>query len=103
MAINFSSAVAAYDKIARQDTIPNPGKSDTSGASGFADVLRDSVGDAIGALRAGETQTIKAAAGTADLNDVITAVGKAEMTLQTVVAVRDRVIQAYQEIIRMPV
>ena len=57
----------------------------------------------MGALHEGERQSLKAAAGTADLNDVVMAVGKAEMTLQTVVAVRDRVIQAYQEIIRMPI
>jgi flagellar hook-basal body complex protein FliE len=35
--------------------------------------------------------------------DVVTAVSNAEMTLQTVVAVRDRVLNAYQEIMRMPI
>ena len=44
-----------------------------------------------------------AAAGKADVNEVITAVSEAELTLQTVVALRDRVIQAYQEILRMPI
>ena len=39
----------------------------------------------------------------ADLNEIVTAVNNAEMTLQTVVAVRDKVIQAYQEIMRMPI
>jgi len=33
---------------------------------------------------------------------VITAVAEAEVTLQTVVAVRDRVIEAYRDIARMP-
>jgi flagellar hook-basal body complex protein FliE len=45
---------------------------------------------------------MQALAGQADLTDVVIAVTNAEVTLQTVVAIRDRVIQAYQEIIRMP-
>ena len=44
-----------------------------------------------------------AAAGQADLMDVVQAVGNAEMTLQTVVAVRDKVVNAYQELMRMPI
>ncbi len=35
--------------------------------------------------------------------DVVQAVSNAELTLQTVVAVRDRVVNAYQEIMRMPI
>jgi flagellar hook-basal body complex protein FliE len=45
----------------------------------------------------------KAVTGEADIVDVVQAVGNAEITLQTVVAVRDRVISAYQEIMRMPI
>jgi flagellar hook-basal body complex protein FliE len=73
------------------------------GGAGFSDVLREATEGAMGTLREGERQSLKAAAGTADLNDVVMAVGKAEMTLQTVVTLRDRVIQAYQEILRMPI
>jgi flagellar hook-basal body complex protein FliE len=45
----------------------------------------------------------KAVTGEADLTDVVTAVTNAELTLQTVVSVRDRLISAYQEIMRMPI
>ncbi len=103
MAINFTDAVKAYENIARRDTIPGPGAPQSKGDSDFSDVLREATEGAIGALREGESQSLKAAAGTADLNDVVTAVGKAELTLQTVVTLRDRVIQAYQEILRMPI
>ena len=47
--------------------------------------------------------TAKAVAGEADILEVVSAVSNAEMTLQTVVAVRDRVLGAYQEIMRMPI
>ncbi len=45
----------------------------------------------------------KALVGKADLTDVVTAVSEAETALNAVVAVRDRVISAYQEIIKMPI
>ena len=51
----------------------------------------------------GETQATQAVAGQANLQDVVEAVNAAELTLQTVVAVRDRMISAYQDIIRMPI
>ena len=103
MPINFTDAVSAYQKIARQDTLPGFGAPGEAKSSDFADILRDASAGAVDSLRQGEAQSLKAAAGTADLNEVVAAVGKAEMTLQTVVALRDRVLQAYQEILRMPI
>ncbi len=103
MAINFTEAVRAYEKIARQDSIQGPDIAQPKGGTGFADALRDATEGAVATLREGEVQSLRAAAGNADINDVVMAVGKAELTLQTVVTVRDRVIQAYQEIIRMPI
>ena len=103
MAINFAEAVTAYQKIARQDTLPGFAPPGQTKSSDFAEMVRDATQGAVEVLRQGETQSLKAAAGTADLNDVVAAVGKAEMTLQTVVTLRDRVIQAYQEVLRMPI
>ncbi len=103
MPVNFTDAVSAYRKIANQDTLPGFGAADQAKSSEFADILRDATQGAADTLRQGEVQSLKAAAGTADLNDVVTAVGRAELTLQTVVTLRDRVIQAYQEVLRMPV
>lgn len=103
MAINFTDAVSAYQKIARQDTLPGFESRKASATGDFAAVLRDATEGAVSSLREGESQSLKAAAGAADLNDVVAAVGKAELTLQTVVTLRDRVIQAYQEVLRMPI
>ncbi len=104
MAINFTAAVKAYEKIAQRDSIQGPDFAQPSGGgTGFSDALREATESAVSSLREGEAQSLKAAAGTADINEVVMAVGKAEMTLQTVVVLRDKVIQAYQEIIRMPI
>ncbi len=103
MAINFTEAVKAYENIARQDSIQGPDAAQPGGGTGFSDVLREATESAVSSLREGEAQSLQAAAGNADINDVVMAMGKAEMTLQTVVTLRDKVIQAYQEIIRMPI
>jgi flagellar hook-basal body complex protein FliE len=42
-------------------------------------------------------------AGKTELVDVVTAISAAEASLETVMAVRDQVISAYQEIMRMPI
>ena len=54
-------------------------------------------------LRAGEAKAVEALTGQASLQDVVEAVTEAELSLQKMTAVRDRVISAYQEIMRMPI
>lgn len=103
MSVNASDAIAAYGRVARLDSIPGLPARDGQAVGDFASVLRETAEAAVETLHRGEIETLKAAAGKADLNDVITAMTKAEVTLQTVVAIRDRVIQAYQEILRMPI
>ena len=54
-------------------------------------------------MKAGEQMSARAVTGEASLPEVVQAVNAAELTLSTVVAVRDRLITAYQEIMRMPI
>ena len=76
---------------------------DSSGGVSFSSFLKDQVGESIGALRTGEEMAARAVTEDADITDVVGAVTNAEITLQTVVAVRDRMVSAYQEIMRMPI
>jgi flagellar hook-basal body complex protein FliE len=71
--------------------------------SGFADMLTSVMGDMTASSRAAETQMASAVQGQGSLIDVVTAISSAEASLETVMAVRDQVIQAYQEIMRMPI
>lgn len=50
-----------------------------------------------------EQLSAQAIAGQADINKVVLAMTSAELSLQTAVAVRDKVVQSYQEIMRMPI
>lgn len=75
------------------------------GASGsFGDFLQKAVNETVNSGKASEHQMAASAASKdGSIVDVVTAVAEAETTLQTVVAVRDKVIAAYQDIIRMPI
>ena len=95
--------MAAYNNAVSKDGVPGLDARDNGPGTDFASVLRDAAESAIGTLEKGESQTLSAAADKASINDVVVAMSQAEMTLQTVVTLRDRVIQAYQEIMRMPV
>ncbi|MCC6598344.1 MAG: flagellar hook-basal body complex protein FliE [Alphaproteobacteria bacterium] len=69
----------------------------------FADFLREKASQSIDTMRQSEQMSAKAVTGEADLTDVVQAVGAAELTLQTVIALRDRLVSAYQDIMRLPV
>lgn len=102
MVANITGAVQAYDRMLRQGGTAGLEARDSGGAD-FSSLLQRAAERAADNLREGEAQTIQAAAGTADLTEVVMAVSKAEMTLETVVTLRDKVVQAYQEILRMPI
>ena len=107
MAINAANAALAYVEALKRPSAGDGGGAGAAlgngGGPSFADMVQDVVGQGVAATKSGEAAAIKAAAGQTELIDVITAVANAETTLQTVVAVRDQVIQAYQEIARMPI
>jgi flagellar hook-basal body complex protein FliE len=69
----------------------------------FGALVRDAIRQAADSANTAEAQSLAVAAGQADIVDVVTAIAAAETQLQTVVAVRDQVISAYQEILRMPI
>lgn len=59
--------------------------------------------DSLNVTKQSEKQAMQAVAKKADLVDVVTAVANAEMTLETVMSLRDRMIAAYNEIIKTPI
>ncbi|MFQ5972336.1 MAG: flagellar hook-basal body complex protein FliE [Alphaproteobacteria bacterium] len=102
MSVSVANALSAYVEAARRDSAGMEPREGPAG-SGFADLLKSVAGDVVETGRNAERVTAAAVEGKADIAEVVTAVTNAELTLQTVVAVRDRVIEAYQEILRMPI
>lgn len=103
MPTNISNAVQAYDAALRNGSSTGLEARDKPAGVNFGDFLKDATENVVDTLQQTEAQTLKAATGSANLDEVVVAVTQAEMTLSTVVSIRDKVIQAYQEIIRMPI
>jgi len=103
--INPADAVAAYNQhatpVPSAQTLGDGGA--TTPVRNFTDILRGTAEEMVQANRVAEKVGMDAIAGRAELTDVVTALAHAESTLQTVVTVRDKMIQAYQEILRMPI
>ncbi|HXQ51244.1 MAG TPA: flagellar hook-basal body complex protein FliE [Stellaceae bacterium] len=98
--INFADAVNAYASAGRMaSTQAAPG----AAGEGFGDMLRRAAAGVVDTVGKGEQASLQAAMGKADLANVTEAVNNAEVAVQTVVAIRDRVVQAYQDIMRMPI
>ena|ERR1700704_2121939 len=103
-----AAAAAAYQAIANIGTSSAGGAAATSGAGGaglgdFSNFLSTALKDGIGTMKQGETMAARQVSGQANIVDVVGAVNQAEITLDTVVAVRDKVVQAYQSIMNMPI
>jgi flagellar hook-basal body complex protein FliE len=75
----------------------------TEAGSGFAEALGRAVQQAITTGREADATTEAALRGQGSVTDVVLAVGRAELTLQTATALRDRVVSAYQDVMRMPI
>jgi len=70
---------------------------------GFAAALQNALDGTVQAGHEADAQAAAALTGAGNLSEVVTAIAKAELALQTTMAVRDRVVQAYQDIMRMPI
>jgi flagellar hook-basal body complex protein FliE len=101
-ALAAAKAYANVQKAAGVD--PGMGGSEVAPAGGgFADILKSAMTDAMKASKNAETQMANQVQGKAQLVDVVTAVSSAQSSLETVLAIRDQVIGAYQEIMKMPI
>jgi len=100
-----SAAANAYASLARMSD-PSAGLGKALGESNgpsFGSLLKDALGAAVEAGRKSDAQQQAMVAGKANIVDVVTAVSETEVAVEALVAVRDRMIQAYEEIMRMPI
>lgn len=79
--------------------IARPEKNEPSGNSLFSQVASDFMQT----MRAGEEAAKAGMIGTADAHSVVQALAASELAIETAVTLRDKVVEAYQEILRMPV
>ncbi len=110
--INYAQATGAYQDALRaaERILERAGAlsaeaqaPQTTGGTSFMDMVGESLQSAAAKGYKSEAVAMQALSGKANLTDVVTAVTNAETALNTVVAIRDKVIGAYQDIIRMPI
>jgi flagellar hook-basal body complex protein FliE len=102
----ISPMIAAKAYAAAQGALGEVAGGGAAGAAAgpdFARMVQNAVNETTQASRTAETQMAAHVQGKAELVDVVTAVASAQASLETVMAVRDQVISAYQEIMRMPI
>jgi flagellar hook-basal body complex protein FliE len=99
------SAISAYTAAAKliAEGQAGAGAGDAAGAGSFAAVLKDALGSVNELGHKSDAQTRAMVNGKADMVNVVTAVSETEVAIDAVVAVRDRVIQAYEDIMKMPI
>jgi flagellar hook-basal body complex protein FliE len=97
-------AANAYASLARlTDPAAALSKTSVGEGGGFGDMLKQVVGTVAEAGRQSDSQAQSLAAGKANIVDVVTAVAETEVAVSALVSVRDKVVQAYEEIMRMPI
>lgn len=106
MTVALNTALSAYRAAAQG--VESTGSESSAAAAvqpgqAFADMIKDNLTEAVDAGKKSEQMSLLALQGKADLREVVNAVANAETALQTVVAVRDRVLSAYQEILKMSI
>ncbi|OPH15019.1 flagellar basal body protein FliE [Azospirillum brasilense] len=82
---------------------PSADTAASTAESSFGAFLDRQVSQAVETLNEGERMSVAAVAGKAGTHEVVRSVLAAEMTVQTVVSIRDRMVQAYQDVMRMAI
>lgn len=99
-------AANAYAALARMTSSAgaDAGKgAEIGGGQSFGAVLKEAIGSVMEAGRKSDAQTVAMTTGKANVMDVVTAVAETDVAVSTLVSVRDRMIQSYEEIMRMPI
>lgn len=97
------SAANAYASLAKLGNPGAAGKASESGGPSFGAMVKEALGSVMDAGRKSDSQTVAMASGKANVMDVVTAVAETDVAVSTLVSVRDRVIQSYEDIMKMPI
>lgn len=104
VAMNAYSAANGIKSMATDLSQSTSNRSmDVSPSKGFGELVDTALVNMERKTVATDAQNVAMAKGEADVVDVVTAVAETELALEALVSVRDRVILAYEEVMRMPI
>jgi flagellar hook-basal body complex protein FliE len=99
-----ANAYAALSRIMDGNGAASAGKgTEVGGGQSFSSVLKDAIGSVLDTGRKSDAQTVAMANGKANVMDVVTAVAETDVAVSTLVSVRDKVIQSYEDIMKMAI
>ena len=96
-------AANAYAALAKMTSGAGAAKGAETGGQSFGALLKDALGSVMDAGRKSDAQTVAMTSGKSNVMDVVTAVAETDVAVSTLVSVRDRVIQSYEDIMKMPI
>ena len=100
-------AANAYAALSRMTSGAGAGAAakgaEVAGGQSFGAVLKEALGSVMDAGRKSDAQTVAMTSGKSNVMDVVTAVAETDVAVSTLVSVRDRVIQSYEDIMKMPI
>ena len=96
-----ANAYAALSRMMESGGAEKGGQ--TGGGPSFGALLKEVVGSVMEAGKKSDAQTMAMTSGKANVMDVVTAVAETDVAVSTLVSVRDRVIQSYEDIMKMPI
>lgn len=108
MSVPFSAASNAYASATKlvdqaSKSTPDQGLGNAGAGPDFGKLVADSIGSVVETGRVADQRSMDLVDGKSNVVDVVTAISETEIALQTMVTIRDRVISAYEEIMRMPI
>ncbi len=97
-------AARAYGAAIKQaQGVSSEGQASEAQGVSFGNMVQNALSQTVQSTQQAETMVVANMEGRAELIDAVTAISSAETNLQAVIAIRDQVISAYQEIMRMPI
>lgn len=100
--LSTSNVRGAYHSSRELSGLPGPAETAGKGES-FSDMLRGATTNAVETIREAESVAQKGLTGEAGTQRVVEATLELESTVKMMVSMRDKVVEAYQEIMRMPI
>jgi flagellar hook-basal body complex protein FliE len=97
----YATAQAQASSLAGAASMGGVGQ--TPDPHAFSEILKNAMTDTVQSSKAAEQAMINQVQGKADLVDTVTAISSAQSNLDTVMAIRDQVINAYQDVLKTPI
>ncbi|EYD73640.1 flagellar hook-basal body complex protein FliE [Limimaricola hongkongensis] len=100
--LSTSNVRGAYRSSQELSGTPVPAEPAATGDS-FAEILKGATANTVGNIRDAEAVAHKGLVGEVSTQQVVEATLELESTVKMMVSMRDKVVEAYQEIMRMPI